>query len=74
MRISRPISAWARGGAQQGDPADAPAPLEFDDSVKWRAGEPDLIVRMADVTKLAGTPDWWGEIESAPTGLEKTVT
>ena len=63
------ISAWARGGAQQGDPADAPAPLAFDDSVKWRAGEPDLIVRMADVTKLAGTPDWWGEIESAPTGL-----
>ena len=63
------ISTWARGGAPQGDPADAPTPLEFDDNVKWRAGEPDLIVRMADVTKLAGTPDWWGEIESAPTGL-----
>ena len=63
------ISAWARSGARQGDPADAPAPLEFDDSVKWGAGEPDLIVRMTDVTKLAGTPDWWGEIESAPTGL-----
>ena len=63
------ISTWARGGAPQGDPADAPEPMEFDDSVKWRVGEPDLIVRMADVTKLAGTPDWWGEIESAPTGL-----
>ena len=63
------ISAWARSGAPQGDPADAPEPLEFDDSVKWGAGEPDLVVRMADVTKLAGTPDWWGEIESAPTGL-----
>ena len=63
------ISAWARSGAPQGDPADAPEALEFDDSVKWRAGEPDLVVRMADVTKLAGTPDWWGEIESAPTGL-----
>jgi hypothetical protein len=63
------ISAWARSGTPKGDPADAPAPLSFDDSVKWRAGEPDLIVKMNPVTKLAGTPDWWGEIDYIPTGL-----
>lgn len=65
------ISAWARSGAEQGDPADAPEPLVFDDSVKWRAGEPDLVVRTESITKLAGTPDWWGEIGSVPTGLEE---
>ncbi len=26
---------------------------------------------MNDVTKLAGTPDWWGEIDYIPTGLEE---
>jgi len=63
------ISNWARSGAPRGNPADAPASLVFDDSMKWKAGTPDLIVRLPDVTKLAGTPDWWGEIESTPTGL-----
>jgi len=63
------ISTWARSGALKGDPANGPEPRTFDDSVKWGAGEPDLIVRTQPVTKLAGTPDWWGEIESVPTGL-----
>ncbi|MGA0290083.1 MAG: c-type cytochrome, partial [Pseudohongiellaceae bacterium] len=63
------ISTWARSGTPKGDIADAPEPLVFDDSIKWRAGEPDLVVVMDDITKLAGTPDWWGEIPSAPTGL-----
>ena len=63
------ISTWARTGATRGDSADAPEPLVFDDSLKWRAGEPDLIVKTQDVTKLAGTADWWGEIDSVPTGL-----
>lgn len=53
----------------KGDPADAPAPLVFDDSIKWKAGTPDLVVKLAEVTKLAGTPDWWGEIETIPTGM-----
>jgi hypothetical protein len=63
------ISTWARSGTPKGDPADAPEPLVFDDSLKWTAGTPDLIVRTNDVTKLAGTPDWWGEIDRVPTGL-----
>lgn len=65
------ISTWARTGVPKGDPSDAPAPLVFDDSVKWTAGEPDLIVTTNSVTKLAGTPDWWGEIDRVPVGLEE---
>ena len=63
------ISAWARSGTPKGEVADAPTPLVFDDSLKWKAGEPDLVVVMNDVTKLAGTADWWGEIDYIPTGL-----
>ena len=65
------ISTWARTGAQKGDPADAPEPLVFDESLKWAAGEPDLIVKTNSVTKLAGTPDWWGEIDRVPVGLDE---
>lgn len=63
------ISTWARSGTPKGNAADAPAPLVFDDNTKWTAGEPDLIVTTNSVTKLAGTPDWWGEIDRVPTGL-----
>ena len=63
------ISTWARTGTQKGDPADAPEPLVFDDRLKWAAGEPDLIVKTNSVTKLAGTADWWGEIDRVPVGL-----
>ena len=65
------ISSWARSGAPKGNPANAPEPLVFDDSIKWTAGGPDLIVKTNDVTKLAGTPDWWGEIDRVPVGLEE---
>lgn len=63
------ISTWARSGTPKGSLADAPEALNFDDSVKWKAGEPDLVVVMGEETKLAGTPDWWGEIDYIPTGL-----
>lgn len=65
------ISTWARSGTPQGNPEDAPTPLVFDDSVKWTAGEPDLIISTNEVTKLAGSPDWWGEIDRVPTGLSE---
>ena len=64
-------STWARSGTPKGDIADAPEPLVFDDSLKWTAGEPDLIVRTNSVTKLAGTADWWGEIDRVPVSLEQ---
>ena len=63
------ISTWARSGTPQGDPADAPAPLVFDDSVKWTLGEPDLIVVMPEVSMKAGVPDFWGSLPPVPTGL-----
>ncbi|MFT4861791.1 MAG: hypothetical protein ACI95C_001001 [Pseudohongiellaceae bacterium] len=63
------ISTWARSGTPKGEVSDSPTPLEFDDNTKWTAGEPDLIVTTNSVTKLAGTPDWWGEIDRVPTGL-----
>ncbi|MEX1032591.1 MAG: hypothetical protein WDZ30_04475 [Cellvibrionaceae bacterium] len=63
------ISSWARGGTPKGDPADAPAPLKFDDGIAWTAGTPDLIVKSEPITVLATAPDWWGDIPSIPTGL-----
>ena len=63
------ISTWARSGTPKGEVADAPEALVFDDSVKLTAGLPDLVVTTNSVTKLAGTPDWWGEIDRVPTGL-----
>lgn len=63
------ISDWARAGAPRGNPADAPEPLVFDDSARWTAGEPDLIVRTEDIFMPGGAPDWWGDIPSIPTGL-----
>jgi hypothetical protein len=65
------ISSWAQNGALRGNPNDAPEPIEFDDSDKWSAGKPDLIVSTNSVTKLAGTPDWWGEIDRVPVGLDE---
>jgi len=63
------VSAWARGGVPEGNPADAPAPLQFSSGVVWTAGEPDLIVRTEDVFFAGGSPDWWGDIPSVPVGL-----
>ena len=65
------ISTWARSGTPKGNAANAPQALVFDDSLKWTAGEPDLVVKTNDVTKLAGTADWWGEIDRVPVGLEE---
>jgi len=66
------ISTWARNGTPQGDPADAPEPLVFESGTGWTLGEPDLVIKTEDVTKLAGTPDWWGELPSVPiTGMEQ---
>jgi hypothetical protein len=65
------ISTWARTGTPKGDIADAPDPLNFSDDLKWRAGVPDVIVTTNSVTKLAGTPDWWGEIDRVQIPIEE---
>ena len=63
------IVKWADNGAPEGNPADLPPPIPLIDGTKWTLGEPDLIVSTPEVTVKAGAPDWWGELESAPTGL-----
>jgi hypothetical protein len=65
------ISTWARSGAPEGNIADAPKPLSFDDNTKWKLGEPDLIVNLEDFLMEAGRPDWWGELPTVPTGLKE---
>ena len=65
------IAMWADNGAPEGDPADLPIALVFDDSQFWTAGEPDLIVETEEIFMEAGSPDWWGEIKSVPIPLEE---
>lgn len=66
------ISSWARSGTPKGDLADAPEPLVFEDGIGWTLGEPDLVIKTEVITKLSGTPDWWGELKSMPiTGMEQ---
>lgn len=63
------IALWARGGTPVGNPADMPPPLEFDDEGGWTLGEPDLILSTQEFLVEGDAPDWWGDIESIPTGL-----
>jgi mono/diheme cytochrome c family protein len=63
------ISNWARSGAPKGNEADAPEPLVFNDAIKWKLGEPDLVVSTEDFFMEGGRPDWWGELPSVPTGM-----
>ncbi len=63
------LEQWWRDGMPEGDPADLPPPLEFDDDVLWTAGEPDLVIRLPEVLVEGDVPDWWGDIEPIPTGL-----
>ena len=63
------LSTWARSGTPQGDPADAPTPLVFDDSAKWTLGEPDLVVVLPEVSMKAGVSDRWSSLPAVPTGL-----
>jgi hypothetical protein len=65
------IAKWADNAAPQGDPADMPPPKKFLDFDTWNIGTPDLIVKTKDLVVKAGAPDWWGEIESVPVGLDE---
>jgi mono/diheme cytochrome c family protein len=63
------IASWAANGAPEGNPADLPEPLVFEDAVGWRLGEPDLVVSTQNFLVEDVAPDWWGDIQSIPTGL-----
>src|SRR6266849_4667905 len=63
------IARWADNGAPQGNPADMPRPRKFQSLDTWTIGQPDLVVTTKEILVKANAPDWWGEIESVPTGL-----
>ncbi len=54
----RTIAAWVESGAERGDPADAPEPLEFLDG--WNIGEPDMVLELPEpfAVPAEGTIDY----------------
>ena len=63
------IAAWSDGGAARGNPSDMPPPRQFPDSDTWTIGPPDLIVSSPVQTLEAVAADFYGVLESSPTGL-----
>ena len=52
------IVAWVEQGAKKGNPADAPAPVEFS-SKEWWLGEPDLIVPLPEKLWVSDEVEDW---------------
>jgi hypothetical protein len=65
------IAKWADSGAPLGNPADMPPPRHFEDNNTWNIGIPDVIVSTNELVVKANAPDWWGEIESVPIGIDE---
>ena len=63
------IAAWVDGGAPRGNPADLPPPIEWPDGKDWSFGEPDLVVSSPEHVLEAVAADWYGLLDSSPTGL-----
>lgn len=65
------IVRWADGGAPEGDPAKAPAPLAFLEG--WNIGQPDRIFEMPEPFQVPadGTIDYQWIV--LPTGLDKDM-
>lgn len=63
------LVAWADGGAVEGDPKDAPKPVEFVQG--WSIGKPDLVIEMPTEFPVpaAGTVEYQYVI--LPTGLKE---
>jgi hypothetical protein len=61
------IVKWADGGAVKGDSKDMPPPRTFDDTDKWRMGQPDLIVQLPkDQIVPAKGADRWIDVLADP--------
>jgi hypothetical protein len=65
------IAKWADSGAPLGNPADMPPLRHFEDANTWNIGPPDVIVSTKEITVKANAPDWWGEIDSVPIGIDE---
>jgi len=55
------LAAWADGGAVQGNPADLPAPRQFENDSVWHIGKPDIVVSSTNHVVPATGSDWWGD-------------
>jgi len=42
------IVNWVENGTPRGAKSDAPAPLEWDSSIEWQIGKPDLVLTMPE--------------------------
>jgi hypothetical protein len=63
------IATWTDTGAQRGNPADLPPAIEWPDGKNWTLGEPDLVISSPNHTLEAVAADWYGLLDSSPTGL-----
>ncbi|MGI8744644.1 MAG: c-type cytochrome [Bryobacteraceae bacterium] len=63
------LTAWAETGAKEGNPKDAPKPIEFAEG--WRIGQPDWVVEMpvAFDVPASGTVDY--QYFLVPTGFKQ---
>jgi hypothetical protein len=62
------IGKWVDAGSPRGNPADMPPAKTFTDESKW-SFTPDLIVSSPIHTLPAVAADWYGLLDSSPTGL-----
>ncbi len=63
------IARWSDNGAPRGNPADLPPPRQFTDESEWTIGKPDLIVSSPVHVLKAVAADFYGILDSSPTGL-----
>ena len=65
------IGIWSDNGAPRGNPADMPPLKPTGGAGVWTAGEPDLITVLQDIVLKGDAPDWWGEIDNTPVGIDE---
>lgn len=65
------LSAWAEGGAPQGDPAKLPPAASFSDD--WALGTPDLVLELAEDFAIPASGDDIYRCFVLPTNLPKDV-
>lgn len=66
------IARWADEGAEEGDPADLPAPPTFADG--WRLGKPDLVLEMPEAFEVPASGGDVFRCFVIPTGLAESRT
>ncbi|HEY3788237.1 MAG TPA: redoxin family protein [Urbifossiella sp.] len=61
------LAKWEAAGCPEGDPKDAPAPIDYPDG--WRLGKPDLVLSTSEDFHLGPTGDDLFRCFVIPTGL-----